>query len=99
MERTPVIWTETAKTQLKEIYLYIAEDSIIQADRIFRKLIEAVEKLPEFPKKYPSDKYKVNNDGNYRAFELYHYRISYKITSSAIFILRIRSTFRNPEEF
>lgn len=37
------------------------------------------------------------NNGNYRAYELYSYRISYKITSTEIQILRIRHTSRNPK--
>jgi len=99
MEKIPVIWPEKTIHQLHEIYLYIAEDSILQADRIFNKLVESTSLLPEHPHKYPPDKYKMNNSGNYRAYELYHYRISYKITQNAIYIVRIRSTYQNPEEY
>jgi len=30
---------------------------------------------------FPPDKFKKNNDGTWRAFEKYHYRISYRITA------------------
>lgn len=45
------------------------------------------------------DKYKLDNGEEYRAYELYHYRISYKITDTFIYILRIRSTYRNPKKY
>ena len=41
---------------------------------------------------------KIPNDVNYRAYEIYSYRISYKITSKEIHILRIRHTSRNPKK-
>lgn len=99
MEKVPVIWTEKTKEQLQEIYLNIAEDSILQADRIFGKLTESTSLLPGHPLRYPPDKYKTDNDGDYRAYEIFHYRISYKITEVAIYIVRIRSTYQNPKQY
>src|SRR5690606_37198194 len=99
MEKIAVIWTETTKKQLQEIYLYIAEESIVQADRVFNKLVKSTAGLPKHPKKHPLDKYKTDNDGYYRAYELFHYRVSYRTTDTAIYIVRIRSTHKNPEEY
>jgi len=100
MEKLSIIWTETTKNQLEKIYLYIAEaSSIVQADNVFEKLVQSTASLIEHPQKYPADKYKTNNDGSYRAYELYHFRISYRITSDVIYIVRVRSTHQNPEEY
>src|SRR5690349_16753921 len=100
MEEIPVIWTETTKKQLEQIYLYIAEaSSINQADNVFEKLINSTSQLPEHPLKNPPDKYKIDNEGIYRAYEVFHFRISYKITEEAIYIVRIRSTHQNPEGY
>ncbi|WP_426486716.1 type II toxin-antitoxin system RelE/ParE family toxin [Flavobacterium sp. 2] len=41
---------------------------------------------------------KIPNHKNYRAYEIYSYRISYKITSTEIHILRIRHTSQNPKK-
>jgi hypothetical protein len=38
-------------------------------------LIDLTIDLPQNPEKYPLDKFKTNNDGTWRAFEKYHYRI------------------------
>lgn len=100
MEEIPIIWTETTKKQLEQIYLYIAEaSSITQADNVFENLVNSTSKLPEQPQKNPPDKYKIDNDSSYRAYEIYHFRISYKITEEAIYIVRIRSTRQNPKGY
>ena len=39
---------------------------------------------------YRPDKYKKNNDGSYRAFQVFSYRISYRITTTEIKMLRLR---------
>lgn len=100
MEKVSVIWTETTKKQLEQIYLYIAEaSSINQADNVFEKLVNSTSKLPEHPFKNPPDKYKIENDGSFRAYEIFHFRISYKISEKAIYIVRVRSTHQNPEGY
>ncbi|MEG1229701.1 MAG: type II toxin-antitoxin system RelE/ParE family toxin, partial [Flavobacterium sp.] len=47
---------------------------------------------------YNLDEMKISNTGNYRAYEVYSYRITYKIRSKEIHILRIRHTSRNPKK-
>lgn len=64
MEEITVIWTETTKKQLQEIYLYIAEESILQADKVFNKLVESTAGLSNHPKKHPLGKYKTDNEGS-----------------------------------
>ncbi len=59
-------------------------------------ILDAVEELSLQPNKYPTDRFKLNNKGNYRAFELYSYRIAYKITDENIQILRVRHVKREP---
>ncbi|WP_370635877.1 type II toxin-antitoxin system RelE/ParE family toxin [Flavobacterium sp. JAS] len=47
---------------------------------------------------YELDEMKISNNGDYRAYEIYSYRISYKVKSKEIHILRIRHTSRNPKK-
>jgi hypothetical protein len=49
------------------------------AVKVRQTIINSILSLPENPEKYPLDKYKTNNDGTWRAFEIYHYRIWYRI--------------------
>jgi hypothetical protein len=42
------------------------------------------------------DKFKVNNKGEFRAFELHRFRVSYLIKKDEIIIARIRHTSQEP---
>ncbi len=48
------------------------------------------------PEIYGPDKYKINNDGSYRAFEIHKYRIVYRVTGKIIWVLRIKHTKTEP---
>ena len=96
MEKRNLIWTATARNQLEEVYKYVAQDSIIQADKLFDKIMVSVFDILKQPERYAPDKFKKDNKGNYRAFEIYRYRIAYRISKDSIYIVRIRSTDQNP---
>jgi len=51
------------------------------------------------PEIHSPDKYKQNNDGNFRVFELHRYRIAYYVGESEIRILRVRHTSREPRNY
>jgi len=91
-----VIWSKTAKTQLQKAYNYIIKDSLQNAQIVRDKIIELTIDLPTHPEKYPLDKFKENNDGSYRAFEIYRYRLSYHIVKDQIQIVRLRHTSMSP---
>jgi plasmid stabilization system protein ParE len=48
---------------------------------------------------HPPDKFKLNNTGNYRAYEIYSYRIAYRILKDKVRILRVRHTSREPLKY
>ncbi len=91
-----VIWSKTAKTQLRRAYDYIIKDSVQNGQLVRDKIIELTIDLPKHPEKYPPDKFKQDNDGSYRAFEIYRYRVSYRILNNQILILRLRHTSMSP---
>jgi plasmid stabilization system protein ParE len=98
MEKT-IVWTETALNQLETIYFYILESSksVTIADKVIQNIMDAVSILNKNSEIYETDEMKYSKDDNFRAFEIYKYRISYKITSNTIYILRVRYTSRNPK--
>ncbi|WP_369427811.1 type II toxin-antitoxin system RelE/ParE family toxin [Membranihabitans maritimus] len=55
--------------------------------------------MADHPGKYPPDKFKTDNDGSYRAFEKFSYRVAYKIKEKEIAILRIRHVKQEPKEY
>ena len=62
-------------------------------------MLQKISDLKKHPDKYPLDKFKKNNPGIFRAFELYHYRISYAVTDKEIVITRVRHTSMEPLEY
>ena len=99
VKKSKVNWDIDAKESLKEIYEYIKEDSPQAAVKVRRSIINSTKELSERPEKHPQDKYKKDKPGNYRAYEIYSYRIAYSISDDAIQILRIRHTSREPQEY
>jgi plasmid stabilization system protein ParE len=91
-----VLWINSSKTELKKAYDYIALDSIQNAQMVRDTLIDLTIGLSENPEKHPLDKFKKHNDGSWRAFEKYHYRISYRIFENQIRIVRMRHTSKSP---
>ena len=92
-----IVWTETALNQLEEIYFYILEHSLscIISDKVIDNIFVATSVLKKNWDIYEIDEMKLPNDLNYRAIEIYSYRISYKITNENIYIIRVRHTSRN----
>jgi len=91
-----VIWDTIAKTQLKKAYNKIKKESLQSAETVRDGILNIINELPANPNRYPADKLKRDNLGNYRAFELYNYRIAYKVTEENIQILRVRHVKREP---
>lgn len=96
-----IIWTSIALLQLDEIHNYLFEvsKSIGTANKVVDDLYTSVNILKTQGQIYELDELKIHNDGSIRAFHLYSYRISYKISPSEIYILRIRHTSRNPLQY
>jgi len=71
-----IIWSKSARKQLEAIYDYIKQDSLQKAKKVRDEIIDFTISLTSKPEIYSLDKYKLNNDGTYRVFELHRYRIS-----------------------
>ncbi|MBA4140345.1 MAG: type II toxin-antitoxin system RelE/ParE family toxin [Segetibacter sp.] len=69
------------------------------AIKVTEDIYEAVNKAISNPEIYGPDKYKMDNDGSYRAFEKHRYRISYRFIKEVILVLRVRHTSRNPKPY
>lgn len=78
---------------------WISTDSLLQAERVEREILDAISNIQENPEQHPPDKFKNNNQGNFRAFERLSFRISYKITPTQIRILRIRHVRQKPKDY
>jgi plasmid stabilization system protein ParE len=94
-----VVWDKPAYTSLQKVYNYIKEDSPANAKKVKEGILKITRTLPDHPEKYPPDKFRMDNNGEYRAFEKYSYRVVYKITASQILVLRLRHVKQEPKKY
>lgn len=94
-----VKWPLPVQRQLEKVYQYILLSSYQNAEKVKSDILDSTRTLPEHPEIYPRDKYRKNNDGSFRAYEIHHYRITYRITNKDIIIVRVRHTSMEPKEY
>jgi len=99
MASRKISWDTQALQQFNAAIKYIARDSLQNAEKVRQSILKKIDRLPTHPTLYNPDKYKKNNDGNFRAFELHRYRISYHASEVEIRILRVRHTSMEPKEY
>jgi plasmid stabilization system protein ParE len=97
--RLTVSWSISAYISLQEAYKKIKENSLASADKVKDTILFMTRKLPDHPEKYPLDRFKKDNPGNYRAFEKYSYRVAYRHTDKEIKILRLRHVKQDPKPY
>lgn len=97
MANRTISWSKNALKQFEAAIDYISHDSLQNAEKVRLSIIKNVEKIPSHPELFPPDKFKLNNNGHFRAFELYRLRISYYYDAESIRILRVRHTSREPK--
>ena len=99
MRKRKIIWPLIPKQQLHEAYDHIKRESLQNADKVRYAIVAATLELSDHPNKHKTDKYKLNNDGSFRAFELFHYRVAYQVTDTEIIIVRVRHTRMEPKGY
>ncbi len=98
-ERPLVTWSKSAYRSLQKAYEHIREQSPANAEKVKETLLAMTRQLADHPERYPLDKFKKDNPGNYRAFEKYSYRVAYRHTAKEIIILRVRHVKKEPKSY
>lgn len=99
MSKRKIIWDKQPVIYLKEIIRYIRNDSPKNAEKVKNDILKSIKALAQKPEIHPPDKFKSNNEGNYRAFELHRIRVGYLVKENEIIIARIRHTSQEPLEY
>ena len=88
-----VLWSETAKKDIQNIYDYIAEDSIFYADKFADELIEKADNIALFPNAGRI----VPEIGKEEIREVFYqsYRVMYQITDKYISITQVSHMAQN----
>ncbi len=99
MANRRIDWSRQALLQFNKAILHIAADSVQNAENVQADIMEKIEGIVASPERYPPDKYKLQNDGAYRAFELHRLRVAYYVGDEVIRVLRVRHTSREPQGY
>ena len=91
-----VIWEDAALNYLSAQLEFVSKSSEDAPGIIKKAIIKKLQAAKRNPFIFESDKYKIENDGSYKAFVVFSYRISYRIKESTIRIIRIRHTSQDP---
>lgn len=92
-------WPLQVQKQLAKAYQYILQDSYQNAEKVKKNILSSTFTLAANPEMYPLDKYRKDNDGSFRAYELHRYRIAYQIKKNEIVIVRVRHTSLEPKQY
>ena len=82
-----VIWSQSAKADLRSVHDFIAHDSRFYAKKVIqdiREKTDVLEQLPKAGKKVPE-----LNEDHVRKLSLYSYRVVYEIGDQVIFVLAV----------
>ncbi|MEQ6120987.1 hypothetical protein [Reichenbachiella sp. MALMAid0571] len=68
MERK-IVWNKLPSKNFASELMRISEQSFQNAEIVENAVLSTIEKIKSQPERYPTDKHKTNNNGNFRAFE------------------------------
>ena len=95
-----LVWDKEALNNFKGIYDSLKTVNNLEYAKEFKTtILKSVKSLLENLDVFEQDRFKFDNDGRFRAFEKFKYRVAYKITENQIRILRIRHTSREPIDY
>ncbi|OEU64254.1 MAG: plasmid stabilization protein [Desulfobacterales bacterium S5133MH16] len=94
-----IIWADIAEKDLKNIIEYIADDSPLNAQKVFKKIKEKASSLYSFPDRgrlVPE----LKEQGILQYHELIHspWRIIYRISGNTVYVLSVLDARRNIED-
>lgn len=82
-----VIWTKSAKTDLRNIHDFIAKDSKFYAKKVVQEIAEKTDILETHP--LIGRKVAEVGDETIREISLYAYRIIYQLLNGQVFVLTV----------
>jgi len=94
-----VIWADIAEKDLKNIIEYIADESLLNAKRVFVKIKEKASSLNFFPNRGRIvPELKEQDILQYRELILPPWRIIYRISENKVYVLCVLDSRRNIED-
>jgi plasmid stabilization system protein ParE len=82
-----IIWTDDGIKSFEDVVQYISNDSEYYASEFAKRILSSIEKLPEFP--YIGRIVPEYNNPDLREIIYQNYRIVYKISGNAVYLLLV----------
>lgn len=94
MNKLKIFWSENAKGDLKDIYFQLKEKySKETALKIRTEVLQEINKIV-FPEQFQTDEYRLDC----RRIIIRNYKVLYQNTEDSIYVVRVFSSFQNPEK-
>lgn len=95
-----LVWSKRATKSFEKLLEYIEKDSFQNAEKVALEVLQKVKYAIKHPEFYNRDKYKIENQkDSYRAFEIYHIRVSIYYDEKIVRVVRVRHTKRKPLKY
>ncbi len=98
MERR-LVWNKRPSLFLKQTLKRISRESVSNAEKVEEAILENLDNALTNPERFPADKFKKNNNGEFRTFETHSYRVAFKFTDKEVRVLRIRHVRQEPKNY
>lgn len=88
-------WNKTAIKNLFSAIEFFENNGFYDyAEQLESDILKEISELPKRHYQYAPDRFRIANDGSFRAFVVDNYRVSFRVKPNEIQILRIRHTRR-----
>jgi plasmid stabilization system protein ParE len=94
-----IIWDEDARKYFRTAIKYIKQESPQGAKTVRIEILKTVKSITSNPFIFEPDRFRKDNAGDFRAFTVFHFRITYRIDADHIQIVRMRHTSQEPLEY
>lgn len=78
---------------------WVSEESIQGAELVENGIAKKLVQASLNPFRFPADKYKIENKGDFRCFVTHSYRLSFRVKKTEIRVLRIRHVRQKPKNY
>jgi plasmid stabilization system protein ParE len=94
-----IIWDDEARDYFRTAIKYIKKESPQGAKTVKIEILKTVKSIINNPFIFEPDRFRKDNTGDFRAFTVFHFRITYRIANDCIQIVRMRHTSQEPLEY
>lgn len=98
-EERKIVWNSAPFEAICEALKRISGESIQGAETVEVGIDKKLQQARINPFRFPPDKFKIGNTGNFRCIVSHSYRITYKVNENEIRVLRIRHVKQKPKSF